>query len=113
MDNELRPCMVDVTLNSGFKLGDMLGLFHKWITEEEVILQVDSVIKSNRGRRMIDTILEYYKSDNMTTKPVNVIKVQKVYGLVEFGNGRVKKVKPEDIRFLDTEEKLKEVNGGE
>lgn len=86
--SELRPCKV-----SGRK-----GWFHRWANESIPLLKFTSVYSPERKSQIIK---EYHElgiiSDGATFYEIPIF-----YGIVEFEDGTIEKVSPEQITFLDT-----------
>lgn len=94
MSDELRPCLVN----------EKKALFHRWITEDQMFTKFFT--------RLRDGELEKQKIDIETNHVVpvqnDIEKITNTYALVEFEDGAIEKVKPEDVRFLDSGNKFQE-----
>lgn len=86
--SECRPCLVD-----GKK-----ALFHKWVTEDELVLKCDAAFKVDRLTELVN---QYHKT---LTIPhgMSTLKISSTFALVELEDGTIIKIKPLSIKFLDS-----------
>lgn len=87
--SECRPCLVD---------GKKKALFHKWVTEDELVLKCDAHFRENRLAELVN---RYHKT---LTIPLGMstLKISSTFALVELEDGTIIKVKPLSIKFLDS-----------
>lgn len=85
---ELRPCYVD-----GKK-----ALFHKWIDKSDVIIKFNV---HGCATKTYKRTLELFKKDKTLPPEVETGKIQNTYGIVEYEDGTIKEVKPQQIKFDD------------
>ncbi len=97
---ELRPCWV-----RGQK-----ALFHRWAVTDDIILSVSTFASPDQRERLQRELAEEL------TNPAPIIpnfakatKVEKVTGLVEFEDGHMERVNPEQVCFIDTIDRLAEI----
>ena len=91
IDISLRPCTV----------GDRKGKFHKWIEEQKMLIKFNyalkpaDVISMKKSFEVSDVIPPHADYEILTN----------TVALVEFDDGSVEKVKPEEVRFVVKREK--------
>lgn len=83
-DAEYRPCKVTM-YHQGKKQKEYKAFFHKWTIEQQVVAP-GVMVGSHPGGQLCSTL-----------------------ALVETEDGRVLKVEPDRIRFLDTEERMSQI----
>ena len=86
IDISLRPCTI----------GERKGKFHKWIEEQKILIKFNNNLKENDVRNMkiafeLSGVIPPYADYEIITNTV---------ALVEFDDGSVGKVKPEEVRFV-------------
>lgn len=81
-------------------VGGNRAMFHNWIKESQVILNLNS----NLSPYAIEQIMDDLKYGKYVPMNVDPLITETCVGLVEFENGEIKKVKPENIKFLDGKE---------
>lgn len=86
IDISLRPCIV----------GERNGKFHKWIEEQKMLLKFNNTLKANDVKNLkkafeLSDVIPTYADYEIITNTV---------ALVEFDDGTVEKVKPEEVRFV-------------
>lgn len=84
-----RPCMVD----------SKKAIFHRWAVDEEVLIKFNAFIKDDK---VLD-ICRGIREDRIVPKCAETEKLTNTYGIVEFEDGTVRGVRPNEIRFLDSE----------
>ncbi len=72
-------------------------VFHGFFKVDRVITKMEVFCSQETLRRE----LEFFKNENCLTPGMNAIVASDVIALVELPSGIVKKVAPEEIRFLD------------
>lgn len=85
--DDLRPCLVD---------GDM-AYFHRWIDEDEVILQLSATLHPSDAQR----VRRDFAEGRLIPPNCEVVVVRNFYALIEYLDGTVEKVDPERIQFTD------------
>lgn len=85
---EYRPCYVN----------DKKALFHRWIDKEEVVLQFNGFLLSTDE---IAAALEDYRTKGILPNNTNVEKVKTTLAIVEYEDGTIDEVRPQQIRFAD------------
>lgn len=83
-----RPC----------KVKNRKGLFHTWITSDDVYVKINRLAKSD----MLGRIESQVRDNHIVSGPDEITTVTNTFALVEFEDGSVEKVRVEDIRFLDS-----------
>ena len=91
---ELRPCWVN----------NKKALFHKWITEEKAFL----LFKNNIPYGTKESFMKKFDECGVVPNSCDVKKVIQNFAIVEFEDGAVERIDPEDIEFLDSEEQFLE-----
>ena len=91
---ELRPCMAN----------GVIALFHKWITDEKAVLVFNSMIPYGTKELYAK---KFYKN-GVIPNGCEIKKITRNLALVEFEDGTVERIDPEDIEFLDSEEQFLE-----
>lgn len=91
---EMRPCIV-----SGHK-----AFFHRWVEREELYFKVTARITKEEVQELLDT----YKMHGYIPAGLTIEKAKKTVAIVEFKNGKVVEVSPEDISFLEREKTTEE-----
>ena len=86
MGNELRPCTVD-----GQK-----ALFHKWDVKEQIFIKFNSLVRKDE---MLE-VKNHIETDHIVPEVNDLVKVSNTYALVEFEDGSVKYVDPENVKFF-------------
>lgn len=89
-DSEYRQCMVN----------QKKAFFHKWIEEEALVYHFDTHMESSQ----IINIAKKFREDNIVPPYIKTTTIKTLYALVEFEDGSIGKVKPEDLYFLDGKE---------
>lgn len=85
-----RPCEVD---------GEP-ALFHRWIDEDLAMLKVNCFVTQNER----DAIVRGFRADGFCPAGCSVEVVRHTFALVEYLDGTVHKVTPEEVRFMKEEE---------
>ena len=80
------------------------ALFHKWDVKEDIFFKFNNIISE---KNMLE-IQKHIKSNRIIPQYSDSVKVSNTYALVEFEDGTVKYVNPEDIVFLDSDNKFNE-----
>lgn len=70
------------------------GLFHGWFQSEDIVLAANVLLREDRRLQIIKCL-----DDKIIPSYCDLKKVIRVFGIVEFDDGTVKEVNPEDIRF--------------
>ena len=90
IDISLRPCMV----------GERKGKFHKWIDEQKILIKFNTYLKSDN----IKAMTEEFKLSGVIPPHTDYEIITNTVALVEFEDGSVKKVDPEEVRFVVLED---------
>lgn len=92
---ELRPCIVD-----GKK-----ALFHKLDTEERVMLKAGTFMRPEEADSIGKEIKKRAAKDKFVIFPnyLTPHKVSVTQALVEYEDGTMERVQPEQVRFIDTQ----------
>lgn len=85
---EYRPCYVN----------DKKALFHRWIDKEEVALQFNGFLLSTDE---IAAALEDYRTKGILPHNANIEKIKTTLAIVEYEDGIIDEVRPQQIRFAD------------
>ena len=94
MNDELRPCLVN----------EERALFHKWIVEDKMFVKFFRCFRAEELKRQKLNI----EADQVVPVQNDIEKVTNTYALVEFEDGTINKVEPEDVKFLDSGNKFQE-----
>ncbi len=89
-NNTTRPCMV----------GDEKAKFHRWADVLTVFVKFDSVLKP----KDYEKIMSRLEHNHIILPGEDVTTVTNTFALVEFMDGTVKKVNPEEVRFINKKE---------
>lgn len=81
-------------------VGGERAIFHHWIKDAEVILKFNSHLSPYS----IEQIMNDLKYGKYVSVNVDPLVTEICVGLVEFENGEIKKIRPENIKFLDGKE---------
>lgn len=73
------------------------GYFHGWYEKKDYLLQYKAMATKNNMKRMHDCFKELNAIDNSC----DIYELNKLVGIVEFEDGHIEEIVPEDIRFLD------------
>lgn len=84
-----RPCEVNGTP----------ALFHRWMEDDSVLLKLGAFVSLEDRRALTRAFYE----DSIIPAGGTVTVVHHTFALVEFEDGTIGKVKPEDICFVKTE----------
>ena len=87
---QARPCEVD----------GLSALFHRWVEEDRAILSIEVLCRFDDQVSMHRRFL----ADGVIPPGCAVDVLRETFALVEFRDGTVHKVKPEDVRFVDRKE---------
>ena len=94
MSDELRPCLVN----------KKRALFHRWITEDQMFAKFFTRLRAEEQiKQKIDI-----ETNHVVPVQNDIEKITNTYALVEFEDGAIEKVKPEDVKFLDSGNKFQE-----
>lgn len=85
-DSSTRPCLY---------LEDK-ATFHRWVDETKLIMKFDATLTTEKMWELKHT----FNDIGMVPASVNVIPVTSTFALIEVSDGSVKKVPPEEIRFV-------------
>ena len=95
---ELRRCMV----------GGVEGSFHRWVEQDRVILRVNFLLPAQKEallcRRVEDLMRRHVEECVSVPNGCDFEVLRGTFALVEYPDGSLVEVKPEEIRFLDREE---------
>lgn len=84
-----RPCKVD----------GVPALFHRWVEQDEVLMQVKAfALPEEIARRN-----EHFRQNGLIAPECSVEVIRKTYALVEYRDGTVHMVAPELVQFTDKE----------
>lgn len=86
---EYRQCLVN----------DERAIFHRWCEEDILRIKLNTIVKSEVAK----AIRKDFKESGLLPECCDVTTFRKVYALVEFEDGRVEKVEPTDVKFVDGE----------
>ena len=75
------------------------ALFHRWCEEDTLLINLNAIVKPEIAK----AIRKKFQESWVLPEYGKVKTVRKVYALVEFENGLVKKVEPTDVKFVDGE----------
>lgn len=87
-NNTVRPCLVN-----GEK-----AIFHKWVDRERIIMKDNNIRSEDTVKRIYDRFL----NTQIVPKGLDINKIKDEVAIVEFEDGCVKEVNPENVRFLDS-----------
>lgn len=85
-DSTTRPCLY---LEEKAK-------FHRWVDETKLILKFDGTIRVDKFKEIKQTYEEY----GIIYPGMDVMPVVNTFALIEVSDGSMKKVPPEEIRFI-------------
>ena len=88
--DDLRPCTV----------GDRNGKFHKWIEESRVVIKSNEMLRHDHLKR----VEQFIDKNLIIPESYEFGIVTNTVALVEFNDGTVEKVKPEEVRFVVLED---------
>lgn len=74
--------------------------FHRWVDETKLILKFDGTIRIDKFKEIKQT----YEEHGIIYPGMDAIPVITTFALIEVADGSMKKVPPEEIRFLTDEE---------
>jgi hypothetical protein len=86
---ELRPCEV----------AGRPGLFHRFADSDRALLSINSFVNEQES----EAILEYFRQQLVTRPGASAEILRKTYAIVEYDDGSVELVEPENVRFTDRE----------
>lgn len=95
---DCRPCEINENRNV------RRALFHMWTKEETLIAKLGCAISQDR----INAAKERIFNERIMLANESPILNTVTFALVEFEDGSIAKVKPESVRFLDTDERFRE-----
>lgn len=84
---EYRPCYVN----------DKKALFHKWTDKEEVMLKINGFLYEDK----IEETVKLYREKGILPPSANVEKVKNTFAIIEYEDGTIDEVRPQQIRFTD------------
>lgn len=87
---QARPCEVD----------GVPALFHRWIEEDRALLKIDRFCNPGEA----NAIYRDFRAEGLVPAGCRVNIVRETFALVEYRDGTIDKVKPEQIRFTEREE---------
>lgn len=97
--------------SSEYRLCEVNGkkaLFHRWVESDSIFFN----IKSFCSKEDLQFIMRNFKDHNVIFEGrAGIEKVKSFYGLVEYEDGTLEKVDPENIKFNDSSCKFKECGG--
>lgn len=73
--------------------------FHRWVDEEKALLRIDVFTKPSEQ----EAIVRRFREEGVHDTASSVEKQRVVLALIEWPDGRVAKVRPEQLRFADRE----------
>lgn len=85
---EYRPCYVN----------DKKALFHRWIDKEEVLLKIKNCFVDDSR---IEEIENLYREKGVLPPVADVEKVKTTLAIVEYEDGTIDEVRPQQIKFAD------------
>lgn len=86
---QARPCEVD----------GRPALFHRWVEEDDALLRIPPYIAVPD----VEKIQHRFKYDKVVISPCEFEVTHRTFALVEYRNGTIAKVDPEQIQFTDRE----------
>lgn len=93
-----RPCIVK---------GKKEALFHRWAFDEKPLIHFKVFMKPE----MMEKYTKVIKEKDIYPHYASIVPVKTTMGLVEYRDGSVDKVDPEDIRFLDGDYRFEKEEG--
>ena len=93
-NSEMRPCIIN----------SKRAFFHRWADREEVILKINAFVPTQHAKEL----KKIYECDGYIPNGINTETVKRVVAIVEFEDGTVAEVLPENIRFVDSKKSKKE-----
>lgn len=84
---EYRPCYVN----------EKKALFHRWIDKDEVLIKFSTFLSEDD----IAEMLEIYRTKSILPSNAGVEKVKTTFAIVEYEDGTIDEVRPQQIRFAD------------
>jgi len=87
MTKELRPCYVD----------NKKALFHRWAVKEQILLKFDNLFP----REATQVITDNFKKIGIVPIGCSTEKTSRNLAIVEFEDGTVAEVEPNEVRFAD------------
>lgn len=85
--NNTRPCIV----------AGKSALFHRWVEDEKALLRINTFVRPEVQME----IVRRFREEGVFDSGCSVEKQCACFGLVEWLDGSVARVAPEDIHFLD------------
>lgn len=93
-----RPCIVK---------SEKEALFHRWIFDEKALIHFKVAMKPE----MLEKYERVIQEKDIYPHYANIVPVKTTMGLVEYRDGSMDKVDPEDIRFLDSDYRFEKEEG--
>lgn len=84
---EYRPCYAN----------NKKALFHRWTDKEEILLKYSGYICGNKVEKMV----KQYQENGLLPNSADVEKVKTTFAIVEYEDGTIDEVRPQQIRFTD------------
>lgn len=84
-----RPCEVD----------GIPALFHRWIDEDRVLVRAHVLTAAEAQ----EAVKRRFRSEGFLPGGYSTEVIRETFALIEYRDGRIAKVKPELIRFVDKE----------
>lgn len=72
------------------------AMFHRWVDETKLIMKFDAAMTTEK----MWELKHYFKEVGMVPASVNIVPVTNTFALIEVADGSMKKVPPEEIRFV-------------
>ena len=85
-----RPCLAD----------GKPAFFHRWVDEDKGLLRINAFTRHDEAERLHRA----FRDEGIVHNCCSVETLRVTFALVEYRDGTVGKVKPEQVRFLDREE---------
>lgn len=85
---EYRPCYAN----------EKKALFHRWTDKEEIALKFNGFLISTAE---IAAALEDYRTKGILPPNANIEKIKTTLAIVEYEDGTIDEVRPQQIRFAD------------
>ena len=76
------------------------AMFHRWVDETKLIMKFDAAMTSDK----MWALKHDFEEIGMVPASVNVVPVTNTFALIEVADGSMKKVPPEEIRFVTDKE---------
>lgn len=86
-NSQYRPCVV----------ADKKALFHNWVHREKAFLKIKAFVSDEIAK----DIKNRFEKSGICTPQSDIVKISETYAIIEYEDGTIGKVLPNDIRFVD------------